>query len=457
MTTTTQPLAKQTNSFPNGPESYGFRETLKLIFNPLPALEESRNRYGDIYSFPGISNLPPSIILGNPQSIEELFTANTDLFDSGASNAALKPLLGDMSILQLDGNPHQQRRKLLMPSFHGQRLQSYGNIIIEITEKVIKQWKINQPFLMRNVTQEITLKVILKAVFGVNEGEYYDQLRQKFSHYLDLFNSPIYTTTLFLNYLQKDLGSWSPWGHFQRQKQAIYELLSQEIETHRQQDGGEDILSLLLSTTDEDGNPLSKAEIMDELVTLLFAGHDTTASALAWAFYWIHSQPDVYHNLMNELGTIDAETDPTNIAKLPYLNAVVSETLRIYPIALFAFGRMLKSPLDLMGYSFDKGTIFSPCIYLVHHHPEVYPNSKTFKPERFLERQFSPYEFIPFGGSNRRCLGYALALYEMKLVLATVLQKTALKLASSRPVVPVRRGFIMTASGGVKMIATKIN
>ncbi|HAC62090.1 MAG TPA: cytochrome P450 [Cyanothece sp. UBA12306] len=451
MTLTTQSRSTQKSSFPKGATRYRLWDTLGLIFNPLPNLEKYRNRYGDIYSSPGLAAFPGSIIIGSPQGIEELFNLDPNLLDCGTSNAGLKPLLGDQSILQLDGNPHQQRRKLLMPSFHGQRLQTYGNTIIEITQTIINEWQKDHQFYMREITQEITLRIILRVVFGLDKGTQYDELRQRFSKFLDLFNAPLYTIFLFLPYLQKDLGQWSPWGNFQHQKQTIYHLLDQEIDQRKKDQDGEDILSLLLSATDEEGNHLSKAEIMDELVTLLFAGHETTAVSLAWAFYWIHSQPDVYHNLMDELATINLDTEPTEIVKLPYLSAVVSETLRIYPSVIFAFSRTLKTPIEFMGYSLDKGVALSPCVYLVHHHPDFYPDSKKFKPERFLERQFSPYEFIPFGGSNRRCLGYALALYEMKLVLATVLKQVKLKLVNSQPILPVRRGFILSPSGGVKM------
>ncbi len=304
---------------------------------------------------------------------------------------------------------------------------------------------------MRKISQEITLNVILKAVFGISRGNKYAELSQQMSRYLDLFNSPIYTSALFLPKLQNDLGKWSPWGNFLYQKQKLYQLLTQQIEQHKTLENSEDILSLLLSATYENGERMRESEIMDELITLLFAGHETTASSLAWAFYWLYSYPDSYHNLKDELDTISPDTDTTEIARLPYLSAVVSESLRIYPTALFPFARTLKQPFEFMGYSLEKGMSLSPCIYLLHHNPDIYPNSKQFKPERFLERQFSPYEFIPFGGSNRRCLGYALALYEMKLVLATVLKQVDLKLVNSQPILPVRRGFTMSPQGGVKM------
>ncbi len=451
MTTTIEAKENEKLAFPQGIKRYGIGGFLNLIFRPLPTLENYRNCYGDIYYSPAFSSIPPLIVIGNAEGTESLFTADPELFDTASSNVIFQALLGSQSILQLDGKPHQKRRKLLMPSFHGQRLQSYGKIITDLTQSVINRWQKNEIFSMRKITQEITLNVILQAVFGIEKENQYAQLSQQISKYLDLLNSPIYTTALFLPSLQKDLGKWSPWGNFLHQKQKLYQLLSQQIEQHKALEDTEDILSLLLSATDENGEHLSDSEIMDELMTLLFAGHETTASSLAWAFYWLHSHPDSYHHLKDELDTINLDTDPTEIVKLPYLSAVVSESLRIYPTALFAFSRILKTPWEFMGYSLEKGMSLAPCIYLVHHHPDLYPNSKQFKPERFLDRQFSPYEFIPFGGSNRRCLGYALALYEMKLVLATVLKQVDLKLVNSPPISPVRRGFTMSPQGGVKM------
>ncbi|MGK7955011.1 MAG: cytochrome P450 [Crocosphaera sp.] len=451
MTTTIKAEKNQKLAFPKGIKRYGLQGTLNLIFRPLSTLESYRNRYGDIYSSPTFASFPPFITIGNAQGIEALFTADPELFNSGPTNAAFQSLLGSNSILQLDGKPHQKRRKLLTPSFHGQRLQSYGKIITDITQSVINHWQKGDVFSMRKITQEITLNVILQAVFGIDKDNDYDQLSQQISKYLDLFNSPLYTLALFLPGLQKDLGKWSLWGNFLHQKQKLYQLLSQQIEQHKTLEDSEDILSLLLSATDENGEHLSESEITDELMTLLFAGHETTASSLAWAFYWLHSHPDSYHNLKDELNTINVDTDPIEIAKLPYLSAVVSESLRIYPTGLFAFSRILQKPWEFMGYSLEKGMSLAPCIYLVHHHPDIYPNSKQFEPERFLNRQFSPYEFIPFGGSNRRCIGYALALYEMKLVLAKILKQVSLKLVNSQPILPVRRGFTMSPQGGVKM------
>jgi cytochrome P450 len=207
----------------------------------------------------------------------------------------------------------------------------------------------------------------------------------------------------------------------------------------------------MLTARDESGEPMSDQELRDELMTLLFAGHETTATALAWALYWIHWLPEVGAKVVKELIELGPNPDPISISRLPYLNAVCQETLRIYPVGLFTFSRILKHPWQLMGYSFEPGAQFSICIYLLHHRPDLYPDPKQFRPERFLERQFSPYEYQTFGGGNRRCLGAAFALFEMKLVIASLLSHWKLKLETDRPIKPVRRGMTMAPAKGVPM------
>jgi len=207
-----------------------------------------------------------------------------------------------------------------------------------------------------------------------------------------------------------------------------------------------------MSARDENGQPMTDVELHHELMTLLFAGHETTATALAWAFYWIHQLPSVHEKLLSELDSLGDKPEPMAIARLPYLNAVCSETLRIYPVVFFAFPRVTKSPIEIMGQHFDNNTTLIPCTYLTHHQEDLYPESNQFKPERFIERQFSPYEYLPFGGGNRRCLGLALAQLEMKLVLATILSNYQLALADSKPVKPQRRGLTIAPTGGIHMV-----
>ena len=443
-----------TNKLLDGPKGAIFVQTVRRILNPLYYLDSNYQRYGDIFISQS-SIFPPQVIISNPQAIQEIFTADSKLFKFGLVNQITLPLVGSNSLLLLDGARHLQQRKLLMPPFHGERMKAYGQIIRNTAEKVINNWTPGKSVIAQSTMQEISLQVILHAVFGLSEGERYQQIQQLMINMFSLFSNPLNATFLFIKSLQKDLGAWSPWGGFLRQRQRLDELLYQEIRGRKTQSQplGQDILSLLISARDEAGKPMSDVELRDELMTMLFAGHETTATALAWALYWIHYTPEVREKLLQELNSIDVENcEPAEITKLPYLNAVCCETLRIYPILFFTFPRLLQAPMQLMGYNIPKGMVLSPCIYLVHHRPDIYPEPKRFKPERFLERQFSPYEYLPFGGGNRRCIGMAFAMFEMKLVLAKVLSRYSLELAENRPVLPVRRGLTMAPAGGVPLV-----
>ncbi len=339
-------------------------------------------------------------------------------------------------------------------------MRAYGKIIRDITERVTSQWHLSEPVSVRASMQAIALAVILQTVFGLHEGQRYEQLKQLLSSLLDVTGSPLRSSFVFFKTLQRDLGPWSPGGHFLRQKQQIDRLLYAEIHERRTEmsDASShprtDILSLLMAARDENGQPMTDVELRDELLTLLVAGHETTASALTWALYWIHHLPTVRDRLLQQLDTVGDHEDSNAVTKLPYLSAVCQETLRIYPIAMLTFPRIANSPVEIMGHKFEAGTSLIPCVYLLHHRPDLYPDPKQFKPDRFLERQFSPYEYIPFGGSNRRCIGLAFALFEMKLVLATVLSRWQLTLANNHPVRPVRRGVTLAPSGGKWLVAT---
>ena len=425
------------------------------MFRPLEVLEERVQRYGDTFAL-GRDTSTPLVYISNPKAIQQILTTNPEMFEIGRGNGVLQFLLGENSLILLDGQKHQRQRRLLIPPFHGERMRTYGKLICDITEQVISQWKIGEPFKVRSVTQEISLRVILSAVFGLDKGQRFDQLQQLLSSLLDVIGSPLTSSFLFFPSLQKDLGAWSPWGRFLRQKQQVDQLIFDEIQQRREQTSppGDDILSLLLSARDEAGQPMTNEELRDELLTLLVAGHETTASALAWALYWVDRLPDVRDRLLSELDTLPADAEPTAISQLPYLNAVSQETLRIYPIAINPFPRTLKAPMELMGYQFEPGTTLLISVYLTHHREDIYPEPKQFKPERFLERQFSPYEYLPFGGGNRLCIGMAFAQYEMKLVLATILSRYDLTLADNRPIKPARRGFTVAPPGTMRMVVT---
>ncbi|MBE9205561.1 cytochrome P450 [Nostoc sp. LEGE 06077] len=443
-----------TKSLPDGPRVPYWRRIIKFIFRPIEYVEDFAKVYGDNFTIwrKGDNQL---VYFSHPQALEQIFTADASHFGTGGGGGVLKYLLGDNSLILLDGDRHQRQRQLLTPPFHGERMRAYGQTIREITQQVSNEWVIGKPFNIRTSMQEITLRVILRVVFGVDEGTKYQQLRQLLSSVLDLLSSSWMSAALFFQFMQRDLGAWSPWGKFLSQLQQIDQLIYALIQERRAESSHnrQDILSLMISARYEDGQPMSDAELRDELMTMLVAGHETTASALTWALYWIDHLPEVREKLLQELSTAGVNPEPSIITKLPYLTAVCQETLRIYPIVINGFFRIVKSPIEIMGYNLPKGTAVIPSIYLAHHREAVYPQPNLFKPERFLERQFSPYEYLPFGGGNRRCIGLAFAQYEMKIALATILSQFQISSVNKRPVRPVRRGLTLATPGGMQMIA----
>ncbi|BAZ17713.1 cytochrome P450 [Calothrix sp. NIES-4071] len=356
----------------------------------------------------------------------------------------------------LDGENHRRRRQLVMPSFHGDRMKAYGDLIVNLTKKVMDATALNKPFLARSAMQEISMQVILQSVFGLYDGTRCEQVKDLTGKMLDIFKSPFSSSFLFFPFLQKDLGKASPWGKFLCQRQQIDQLLYAEIAERRENPDPNriDILSLLMSARDEQGQGLTDKELRDELMTLLLAGHETTATAMAWGLYWSHYIPKASEKIRNEINTLGDKNDPVNILKLPYLTAFCNETLRLYPVAMLTFPRVAQEQVEILGYQIKPNTVIVGCMYLVHHREDLYPQSKQFKPERFLERQFSPYEFMPFGGGVRRCIGEALAMFEMKLVIATILSNYQLSLVDSQPEVPRRRGVTLAPANGVKMVMT---
>ncbi|TAE58180.1 MAG: cytochrome P450 [Nostocales cyanobacterium] len=441
-------------TLPGESQKSRLQQRLNWVFNPLQLMETSTKEHGEFFTL-RLTTDNPLVFISNPQAIQEIFTTPSEYFDAGRSNELLRPLVGDNSLLLLDGETHQRQRKLLTPPFHGERMKAYSQIITNTTQEVISNWEIGKPFSVREAMQEISLRVILQAVFGIVEGERFTKLQKLLCSLLELSGSPLRSALTFFPILQVDLGSWSPWGQFLRKREEIHQLLYTEIQERRENfdSSRDDILTLMMSARDENGEAMTDVELRDELMTLLFAGHETTASALTWAFYWIHHLPDVREKLLNELNDIDENTDQNEISRLPYLTAICQETLRIYPIAMITLPRMVKTPTTIMGYEFSPGTLLAPCIYLTHRRPDLYSEPDKFKPERFLERQYSQYEYLPFGGGNRRCIGAAFAMLEMKLVLATIMSQMDLKLLENISVKPVRRGVTLAPSNGKWLVA----
>ncbi len=388
-------------------------------------LGRCRRRYGEVFSL----NMWPlgfMVVVADPDEVKRIFTGDPDVFHAGEGNAVTEPVAGPESVLLLDGEPHLQRRKLMLPPFHGERLGVYGDLIAEITDQQIEGWQPDTEFAIHPAMQAITLSVILRAVLGVEDAARRAELERLMPR---LINSP----ALLWPFLQYDLGPHSPWRRFLALRDRIDVLLFEEIQFKRDDPDlaeREDILSLLLQARDEQGEPMGDSELRDQLVTLLLAGHETSATALAWAFERLLRTPAVLERLRTKLTEGDGE----------YLDCVIKETMRSRPIIGQAI-RRLSAPISVAGYNVPAGTFLVASTILLHSDPRLYPEPQTFRPERFEDGRTDPYSWIPFGGGVRRCLGASFAMLEMRIVLRRVLERCELSAPDSRPE-RARRRFV---------------
>ena len=438
------------------------RQMLQAIVDPLGYYRRCFAAHPGVVRVQMTPTLPgQQVLVNDPAVLQELFNRDAapgggkGISAPGSLNRLLAQVVGEHSILMLEPAPHRARRRLLTPPFHGERLKAYGQLIINLAAAALADLHSGDRFEARERMQHITMGVILTAVFGLHEGERYRRLQTLLQRSLELRAGRFGSLLLFVPLLRRNLGPWSPGGRLLRLEREIRALLLQEVaERRRALAAGEqraDVLSLLMDCRDEQGQGLSNDELHDELITLLFAGHETTATALTWALHWIHRQPPVRQRLLQELAELDRSgsgSDPEAISRLPYLGAVVNEVLRIHPVAMLTFPRLVEQPLELAGHAFEPGDVLIGCIEAVHQRPDLYPHPERFDPERFLARSYGPTEFLPFGGGARRCLGAALAVFEMKLILATLLRQHSLELCptSNRPIQPRRRGFTLGPS-----------
>ena len=409
------------------------------------------SRYGDSFTVLLGTKMAPVVFFSHPQALQTMLT-NDDgkAFDaSGELNVLFEPFLGAQSVIGLSGERHRRMRQLLMPPLHGERMRSYGQLIGDVTREVTGDWTAGTSFSVRRFMQTISMRVILRAVFGSEKGTRYKELERLVGSLLDKMSHPLSVCLLYFPGLRRDVGPLSPWARFVREREQIDRLIYEEIRERRSHPDGsdtDDILSLLISARDESGEALTDLELHDEVITLLIAGHETTATALTWALYWIHKYPSVREALVAELAACDDLVDHGHLSRLSYLNAVCCETLRIYPVGMLTFPRITRSNVELMGHSLDPGTVVIGSIYLTHHREGIYPDPERFRPERFLERRYSPFEYLPFGGGSRRCIGMALAQFEMKVVVAGILSRFDLRLSGRDAVRPVRRGLTAGSS-----------
>lgn len=437
---------------PPGPNTPSWLLNLQFEADPFSYMDRISQRYGDIVSV--MYDSTPLVYVSHPSGIKQIFNNTKEIAARGALNRSFALLTGNQGILQLDGLQHKHRRKLLMSAFHGTRMQACGQRICELTEKIMSQQAIAKPFVAYPTIEDITLSVGIEVVMGLREGERHNKIKHLFASLFKHELSPLFELLKKLFFWGLDLGRSSPRSHLLQLRQELFQLLSAEVEERRHQadHSRTDILSELVLACDETGEPMTNEEIRDLLISPLGAAQGASATAIAWSLYWIHSLPTVHKRLLAEIDSLGNNPDPMSIVTLPYLSAVCNEALRIYPTQLFAFPRLVESPVEVMGYELNPGTILIANIYSTHQREDLYPSPEQFQPERFLEKQFSPYEFLPFGGGTRSCLGGAFALFEMKLVLATILSRYQLKLVSKQPERPKFGGLLCYPANGVKML-----
>jgi cytochrome P450 len=432
-------------AFPPGMRP-SFLQTPRFIRDPGGFFQDLYRRYGDPCTL--WSSLGPLVLTGDPELVKAIFTADPDTFEPWPV-ALLGVFFGERSVIMSAGDRHRRDRKLLTPPFNGARMRAYGRIIVDATREATRGWRTGWEGRVHDTTTAISLDVIVRAVFGIEEPG----ARGRAMTIVKTDVESMVPSVMFFPALRRALLGVGPWSRFVRARSGLDELLYGEIQSRRAHGAnGEDILSLILAARYDDGSAMSEAEVRDQLITLLAAGHETTATALAWALYWTHRYPALAGELRAEILALGADAEPDAIAGLPLLDAVCVETLRLHPIVPDV-GRRLRAPFTLGRYTLPTGAGVGVTTATVHVDPRNYSQPREFIARRFLGTKPPMFGYTPFGGGARRCLGAAFAMYEMKLVLATLLTSFELELLD-RNVVAFRRNITMGPKGGVRVRVT---
>jgi cytochrome P450 len=422
-------------ALPPGPTEPRLAQMMQWISRPMAFATKQRDRYGDAFT----ANIDghPWVMLGDPEDIRTVFTAGPQRTNAGEANAVLRPTLGSHSLLLLDGEEHLRQRKLMLPAFHGERIERYREIMRDATERAVASWRAGEPFALRPHTQAITFEVIVRAVFGVDDVGAMARLREPLRRMLDWAGNP--APLLLVAVVGPDnpvVRRVIARRYLEPVDRELYALIAARREAPDLAER-EDVLSTLLLARDEDGEPMSDVELRDELLTLLVAGHETTATSLAWAVERLVRHPGA----LDRVAT-DAE----------YADAVVKETLRLRPVVAIVLRRLLE-PLQVAGRELPAGTTVAPCILLVHRREDLYPEPDAFRPERFLREPPGTYSWIPFGGGVRRCLGAAFAQVEMQVVLETIARSARLEAVGDSEGVRRRGVTLVPERGGQVRVA----
>jgi cytochrome P450 len=440
------PMAASDRSrLPPGPRLPRLLQTVGFIFYTVRFIDGSRRRYGDAVTFRTLFD-PRFVMVFDPELVERIFKADHDHLNAGEANAVLRPVVGDGSVLLLDGTEHLRHRRLMLPSFHGQRMRAYESVMRRAADEAIDGWPIGERFRLLPSMQALTLEVIMSAVFGMERGPRRDEMKRRVRAMLEPVS---HRSTVLLYAVSRGRIARGPMRRFGERRTALDELMFDEIARRRDAsdlEDREDVFSTLLLARDEDGNPMTDVEMRDELVTLLVAGHETTATGLAWAFDLLLHDERVLHRLRESL----ADGDDT------YLDAVVKEALRVRPVVL-GVGRVVRGePFELGPYVIPPGVEINPSIAAIHRRSDRYPEPSRFRPERFLgDDAPDGYTWLPFGGGPRRCLGASFATFEMRTVIRRVLERAELEAVSPQPDRGERRNITFVPKEGVRVVQTR--
>jgi cytochrome P450 family 135 len=427
-------------ALPPGPPLPGLLQTAALLNRPHAFLERCRRRYGDVFTV-HIAPYGEMVFLGDPAAIREVFTGDAHVFHvGGVRSRILSPLLGEHSLLLLDEDKHMRERKLMLPAFHGVALRGYPELIREIAEAEVRGWPVGEPLALRPRMQAITLEVILRVVFGVRDAGALERLRSLLGKLLDEGTMLLFLATAF----ERDPNWFPPFRRFAAVRAQVDELIFEEIRRRRADPAGEDVLSLLVQSGGEGDDELSDQALRDELMTLLIAGHETTATALAWAFERLTRHPSAMERLRASLDAGEGD----------YLDAVIKETLRVRPVVM-EVGRDITEPVELAGNLLPEGTRVMSSIALVQRSEASWPDAKAFRPERFLDGQPVPYSWIPFGGGPRRCIGASFATQEMAAVIPVVLRHFDLLADRLEPERSQTRNVTQVPARGARVILSR--
>ncbi|MDJ1184231.1 cytochrome P450 [Roseofilum casamattae] len=432
---------------PQGPSTPKLFELMQMGSDAYGYLDKRASQYGDCFRIGDRNN--PTVFFSHPKAIEAIFTADNVRFYEEKPNIEVRNffefLLGEIAFKDTSAANLKRSRQLLRTVFTGSLLKSasmgncmqrYGQMICDVTDDVIAPWQPGQPFYVQSSMKTITIEFMARVLFGLTEGERYERLKASVIPLMESFKAPFYLSSVLFGFLKKDWGKYSPWTKLRQARDRTHEIILEEINERRIRGdfSGVDALSRFMAYRDENGKALTDEELLMFSIIALFNGYETTSSAMTWTLYWIHREPQVYQKIQDEIDALGDNPDPVAIFRSPYLNAVCKEVRRMCPVVVNPNGRILKLPMEIMGYEFAPGTQLIPCIYLTHMREDLYPQPKQFRPERFLDRKYSKYEYFPFGGGHALCSGFALAEAQIKLVIATLLCRWQMTLVDDSPV-----------------------